>query len=102
VERDARDSEKAGRLCHLAPGKGQRGGDVTRDPERFARDYIPTLRSWTESTFLGALSQSRPLDERERIIDRYYGTYQTLVRENPVGHGMGYVHAYITIAKIGP
>jgi len=27
------------------------------DAERFAREYIPTLRSWTESTFLGALAQ---------------------------------------------
>jgi hypothetical protein len=71
------------------------------DAERFAREYIPTLRSWTESTFLGALSQSRPLDERQGIIDRYYGAYQTLVRENPVGHGMDYVHAYMTIAKMG-
>jgi len=25
------------------------------DAARFARDYIPTLRSWTESTFLAAL-----------------------------------------------
>ena len=70
------------------------------DAERFARDYIPTLRSWTESTFLGAFSQSRPLDEREHIIDRYYGAYQKLVRDNPVGHGMGYVHVYMTIVKI--
>jgi len=71
------------------------------DAERFAREYIPTLRSWTESTFLGALSQSRPLDERRAIIDRYYGAYEALVREDPVGHGMDYVHAYMTIAKVG-
>jgi hypothetical protein len=71
------------------------------DTERFAREYIPALRSWTESTFLGALSQSRPLDERQAIIDRYYGAYEALVREDPLGHGMDYVHAYMTIAKIG-
>jgi hypothetical protein len=71
------------------------------DAERFAREYIPTLRSWTESTFLGALSQSRPLDERRAIIDRYYGAYEALVREDPVGHGMDYVHAYMTITKMG-
>jgi hypothetical protein len=41
-----------------------------RDAQRFAHEYIPTLRSWTESTFLRALSQSRPLDERRAIIDR--------------------------------
>ena len=70
-----------------------------RDAHRFARDYIPTLRSWTESTFLSALSPSRRLEERQSIIDRYYSAYEALVRENPVGHGMDYVHVYLTIAK---
>lgn len=71
------------------------------DATRFAHDYLPTLRSWTESTFFGALSPNRPLDERQRIIDTYYGAYETLVRENPMGHGMDYVHVYLTIAKTG-
>ena len=69
------------------------------DATRFAHEYIPTLRSWTESTFLAALSPNRPLEERQGIIDRYYSAYETLVRENPVGHGMDYVHIYLTIAK---
>jgi hypothetical protein len=71
------------------------------DAARFAHEYIPTLRSWTESTFLGALSPNRPPDERQRIIDNYYSAYETLVRENPIGHGMGFVHVYLTIAKTG-
>ena len=71
------------------------------DAERFAHDYIPTLRSWTESTFLGALSPNRPLEERQAIIDRYYGAYEASVRTNPVGHGMDLVHIYMTIAKVG-
>ena len=70
-----------------------------RDAARFAHDYIPTLRSWTESTFFAALSPNRPLEERQVIIDRYYGAYETAVRENPVGHGMDFVHIYLTIAK---
>jgi len=80
--------------CPFAAEFRQRG-----DAARFAREYIPTLRSWTESTFLSALSSNRPLEERQEIIDRYYGAYETLVRENPVGHGMDYVHVYLTIAK---
>jgi hypothetical protein len=67
---------------------------------RFARDYISALRSWTESTFLGALSENRTLEERKGIIDSYYRTYETLVRESPAGHGMDYVHVYMTVAKI--
>jgi len=70
-----------------------------RDAARFAREYIPTLRSWTESTFLAALSPDRPLEERRAIIDRYYGAYEAAVRERPDGHGMDYVHVYLTIAR---
>ena len=70
-----------------------------RDATRFAHEYVPTLRSWTESTFFAALSSKRPLEERRAIIDRYYNTYETAVRENPEGHGMDFVHIYLTIAK---
>ena len=37
----------------------------------FARAYVPTLRSWTESTFQAALSGARPEAERRAIIERY-------------------------------
>jgi len=70
-----------------------------RDATRFAHEYVPTLRSWTESTFFAALSSKRPLEERRAIIDRYYNAYETAVRENPEGHGMDFVHIYLTIAK---
>ena len=69
------------------------------DAAAFARAYVPTLRSWTESTFHAALSAARPAAERRAIIDAYYDRYETLVREQPRGHGMDYVHAYLTIAK---
>jgi hypothetical protein len=71
------------------------------DAARFARDYIPTLRSWTESTFLAALSPERSPEERQDIIDRYYDAYEALVRDNPEDHGMDYVHIFMTIAKTG-
>ena len=71
------------------------------DAERFAREYIPTLRSWTESTFKSGLSSERPEEERQEIIDHYYDTYESMVRESPEGHGMDYVHIYLTIAKDG-
>ncbi len=69
------------------------------DSARFARSYIPTLRSWTESTFHAALSGDRPSQQRQEIIDHYYDTYETMVRDAPDGHGMDYVHAFMTIAK---
>ena len=69
------------------------------DAKRFAAEYIPTLRSWTESTFLGALSPERSLKERNEIIDKYYATYESRVAQSPAGHAMDYVHAYMVMRK---
>jgi hypothetical protein len=70
------------------------------DASRFAESYIPTIRSWNESIFFNGLSLERPLEERQQIIEDYYGTYRNMVRDNPAGHGMDYVHAYTVISKI--
>ena len=70
------------------------------DAERFAREYIPTIRSWNESIFYNGLSPERSTDERREIIEDYYGTYQSMVAESPEGHGMDYVHAYTVISKV--
>lgn len=71
------------------------------DAAAFAKAYVPTLRSWTESTFFAGLDPSRPLDDRRRIIENFYTTYEQQVCRKPEGHGMDYVHAYLTIARIG-
>lgn len=69
------------------------------DARRFAKAYIPTIRSWNESVFAGALSSDRPKQQREELIEAYYQRYQDQVTEKPEEHGMGYVHAYMTITK---
>ncbi len=71
------------------------------DAARFAEEYIPTIRSWNESIFFNALSAERPQEERRQLIEDYYGTYRDMVRDNPAGHGMDYVHAYTVISKSG-
>lgn len=65
----------------------------------FARAYVPTLRSWSESMFFAALDPARPEDERRRIIDRFYAAYEADVAAAPEGHGMDYVHCFMVIAK---
>ena len=70
------------------------------DAARFAKEYIPTIRSWNESIFFNGLSADRPLDERRQLIEDYYGTYHDIVRDSPDGHGMDYVHAYTVISKV--
>jgi hypothetical protein len=69
------------------------------DPAVFAKNYIPTLRSWTESTFASALDAARPAAERAALIDRYYGAYEAEVAAAPDGHAMDYVHCFMAISK---
>lgn len=71
-----------------------------QDAQRFAKEYIPTIRSWNESIFFGALDTQRTLEERQQIIRDYYQTYQDQVQESPELHRMDYVHAFTVIEKI--
>lgn len=71
-----------------------------QDAKKFAKAFIPTIRSWNESTFLGALSEQRSVPERNEIIENYYLKYQEQAAATPEQHGMGYVHAYMTIEKL--
>ena len=73
---------------------------VHGDAQKFADEYLPTIRSWNESTYFAALSEERSVNERHAIIEDYYDTYKQRVLENPSDHGMGYVHAYTEISKL--
>jgi len=72
-----------------------------RDPADFAREYIPTLRSWSEPTFANDLDADRPEEERAAIIDAFYGRYEAEVAASPKGHAMDYVHVYLICRKEG-
>ena len=67
--------------------------------EAFAQSYLPTLRSWTESTFFSALDPKRPPSERQAIVDCFYAAYEADVAGAPEGHGMDYVHCFMVISK---
>lgn len=71
-----------------------------KDSERFSREYIPTLRSWSEPTFTSGLSNTRSVAERTEIIDEFYRRYQKRVANNPEGHAMDYVHIYLVCEKV--
>lgn len=83
--------------CPYAEAFGRRG-----DAVEFARAYVPTLRSWSETVFAGALDKSRSLPERAAIIDDFYGAYQDEVARAPEGHAMDYVHCLLEITKVAP
>jgi hypothetical protein len=69
------------------------------DVEGFAAAYVPTLRTWSETVFFNSLDVARPEQERREIVDRFYRDYVALVREDPTGHAMDYVHIYMVVAK---
>jgi hypothetical protein len=72
-----------------------------KDPVAFAKSYVPTLRSWSESTFMGGLDPSRPVQERMAIINRFYDSYEAEVAASPEGHAMDYVHCFMVVGKKG-
>lgn len=72
-----------------------------KDPTRFAVEYLPTLRSWSEATFMGGLSADRSSEAKMEIIDTFYGRYQDRVAADPKGHAMDYVHCYLIARKEG-
>ncbi len=69
------------------------------DAAAFARAYVPTLRSWSETVFAGALDPARPQAERTALLDAFYGAYEADVAAAPRGHRMDYVHCVAEIAK---
>ncbi|MEM7684839.1 MAG: SAM-dependent methyltransferase [Pseudomonadota bacterium] len=69
-------------------------------PAAFARSYVPTLRSWSETVFANALSTDRAPEERAEIVDAFYQRYEDMVADNPDGHAMDYIHSYLAIEKV--
>ena len=80
--------------CPYAAGFKRHG-----DPRAFAKAYIPTLRSWTESTFAGALDKDRDVAQRQSIVASFYQAYEDAVAANPAGHAMDYVHCFMVVTK---
>lgn len=68
----------------------------------FAKNYVPTLRSWSEAVFLSGLDDARPADERHQIVDAFYQRYEDRVASDPDGHAMDYVHCYLAVEKVRP
>jgi hypothetical protein len=72
--------------------------------EMSSRDYavslIPTMRSWSETVFRTALADNRTEEEKSKLVDAFYQSYEDLVAKDPAGHAMDYVHCYMTVEKV--
>ena len=72
-----------------------------RDADRFAETYVPNTRTWSETVFVNALEETRPLAERRAIVDRYFHSFADLVRSDPSPHAMDYIHECMVMEKVG-
>lgn len=79
--------------CPYAAAFGEHG-----DAHAFAQAYVPTLRSWSETVFAGALA-GRDAAARAEILDAFYSAYAAEVARAPEGHAMDYVHCVMEISK---
>ena len=74
------------------------GSDI--QPEEYANWYVPTLRTWSNSTFLNGLSDNRSSSEKNCIVDEFFDLYKQRVIKDPLQHGMDYIHSYVCIEKV--
>ena len=65
----------------------------------YAENLIPTLRSWSETVFRTALTD-RKENDMNKIVNKFYKSYQDEIAMNPEGHAMDYIHIIMDIEKI--
>lgn len=75
-------------------------GKSGKSPREYAEWFVPTTKTWSHSTFKGALKSTRSDDEKENIMSQFWENYMSLVAKNPEAHGMDYAHAYIVLEKV--
>jgi len=68
-----------------------------RSARQHAEWYVPTTRTWSESTFRNALKANR--GNKDGIIAKFWSNYVDLVEKDPSVHGMDYVHTYLVLEK---
>ena len=82
--------------CPYRAGYEEKGGSMSA--AEFAKSYVPTLRSWSETVFSTALDQRDP-GEAAALVDRFYQAYEDEVAADPEGHAMDYIHLVLDIEK---
>ena len=65
----------------------------------YAEILIPTMRSWSETVFRTALT-GRKEDDINKIVNKFYKSYQDEISMDPEGHAMDYIHIIMEIEKI--
>ena len=77
-----------------------KGVDEKKAARRHAQFFVPTTRTWSNSTFESGLdASSRSEAERVAITQDMYQLYEDEVAANPQDHAMDYQHVYLSIEK---
>ena len=77
-----------------------KGVDEKEAARRHAQFFVPTTRTWSNSTFESGLDASSRSDaERVAITQDMYQLYEDEVAANPQDHAMDYQHVYLSIEK---
>ena len=77
-----------------------RAGVVTDAAEQ-ARRFVPTTRTWSNSTFVaGAVASGHAPAEAAAMADEMFARYEARVAEDPGNHAMDYVHSYFHASKV--
>lgn len=70
------------------------------DPKSYARFFLPTMRTWSNSTFETALdSEKRSDEERKSIVDLFFSRFEDAITADPDHYAMDYVHMVMAINK---
>jgi indole-3-acetate O-methyltransferase len=72
-------------------------GKSTKTAREHAEWFVPTTKTWSNSTFKAALKADRA--DKDEIVAKFWNNYVDLVEANPDAHGMDYVHCYLVVEK---
>ena len=81
---------------HAAWSSPGHGG---RTAEEHGEWFVPTTRTWSNSTYGNGLDATRSAEEKADIVDELFSRYAALVAKDPADHGMDYVHCYAVIER---
>lgn len=68
--------------------------------EDYVRDYIQSIRTFSNYTFESALSSSRTEQERVAIVNKFYQRFADEVAKSPGDHSLDTVFTIMHIAKM--
>jgi len=82
-----------------ASARKAQGVDEAKAARDHAKFFVPTTRTWSNSTFESGLSSSRSPEERAAITQDMFQLYEDEVAANPQDHAMDYQHVYLCLRK---